>query len=147
VAGPGARTAGVSLTELRYTYYAGWHPSLALAGRLSGPVPAGWRLVLVAWADPATHDSTRDHNAGNDLYFPGDDLTVTDQNCFAVHPYDLGYGGYPGITTRIYAVLVEAPKVAPMLRAAGRLMGLSGSDLDAWGVRELGYAAVPSAPA
>ncbi|WP_045876569.1 hypothetical protein [Pseudofrankia sp. DC12] len=144
VAGPGGDAAGPRLTELRYTFYPAWHPSLAFGGRLSAPVPRDTRLVLAAWADPSTSDSTNDHNRGNGRYYPGDDLATTNQNCFTVPPYNLSYGGYPGITTRLYAMLVKSTDVVRFLRAAGRGAGLTDTDLAGWNIRVLGYAIVPS---
>jgi hypothetical protein len=73
-------------------------------------------------------------------------LVPSDQNCFTIPPYSLGYGGYPGITTRIYAMLVDTTKVVPFLRAAGQLAGFAEADLAQWDVRVLGYAVVPSRP-
>ncbi|ONH33258.1 helix-turn-helix domain-containing protein [Pseudofrankia asymbiotica] len=146
VAQPDAEAAGIRPTEMRYTYYPSWHPSLAVGGRLSGPVPDGWRLVVAAWADPASTDSTAAHNPGNGRFYPGDELVPSDQNCFTVQPYSLGYGGYEGITTRVYAILVDEAKVLPFLRSAGQLSGLTEADLGRWGVRVLGYAVVPSRP-
>ncbi|ADP78568.1 hypothetical protein [Pseudofrankia inefficax] len=146
VAQSGADAAGLRVTELRYTYYPAWHPSLAFGGRLSGPVPRSSRLVFAAWADPSTTDSTRDHNRGNGRFYPGDDLPTTDENCFTVPPYNLSYGGYPGITTRLYAMLVDATDVKPFLRAAGQSAGLTDTDLARLGIRILGYAVVPSKP-
>ncbi|OHV34400.1 MULTISPECIES: helix-turn-helix domain-containing protein [Pseudofrankia] len=143
---PGAESAGIRFAEMRYTYYPSWHPALAVGGRLSGPVPHGWRLVAAAWADPATADSTVAHNPGDGRFYPGDELVTSDQNCFTVQPYNLGYGGYEGITTRVYAMLVEAAKVLPFVRAAGQLGGLADADLAHWDVRVLGYAVVPSRP-
>jgi len=137
---------GVRLAEVRYTYYPAWHPSLAVGGRLSGPIPDGWRLLLAAWADPTTTDSTVAHNAGNGRYYPSDELAPTDQNCFAVPPYSLGYGGYGGMTTRLYALLVDTTKALPFLRSAGQFGGLADADLDQWDVRVLGYAVIPSRP-
>lgn len=144
VAQPGATAAGISLTELRYTYYHAWHPSLAVGGRLSGPLPRTSRLVFAAWADPASKDSTVAHNRGNGRFYPGDELAPTDQNCFTVPPYSLGYGGYAGITTRLYAMLVEASEVTPFLHAAGQSAGLTDTDLARFDIRILGYAVVPS---
>jgi hypothetical protein len=143
---PGAESAGIRFAEMRYTYYPSWRPALAVGGRLSGPVPHGWRLVAAAWADPATADSTVAHNPGDGRFYPGDELVTSDQNCFTVQPYNLGYGGYEGITTRVYAMLVEAAKVLPFVRTAGQLGGLADADLAHWDVRVLGYAVVPSRP-
>jgi len=143
---PGAAAAGIHITELRFTYYAAWHPALEVAGRLSAPLPDGWRLVLAAWADPTTRDSTIAHNPGNARYYPGDEVSVTDQRCFDIPPFSLGYGGYPGITTRIYPMLVAKAQTAAFLHAAAAVNGLSDADLTRWGVRVLGYAIVPSRP-
>jgi len=141
---PGAPAADIHVTELRVTYYAAWHPALEVAGRLSAPLPDGWRLVLAAWADPTTRDSTIAHNLGNARYYPGDEVPVTDQHCFDIPPFSLGYGGYPGITTRIYPMLVAKAQTAAFLHAA--VNGLSDADLTRWEVRVLGYAVVPSRP-
>ncbi|MBL7492048.1 XRE family transcriptional regulator [Frankia sp. AgB1.9] len=143
---PGADAAGVRLTELRYTYYSAWHPALAFGGRLSGPVPRSSRLVFAAWADPSTTDSTRDHNRGNGRFYPGDDLATTDQNCFTIPPYNLSYGGYPGITTRLYAMLVDTTGLTQFMHTAGQSAGLTDTDLSRLGIRILGYAVVPSKP-
>jgi hypothetical protein len=144
VAQSGAASTGIRLTELRYTYYQAWHPSLAVGGRLSGPVPRTSRLVFAARADPASRDSTVAHNPGNGRFYPGDELAPTDQNCFTVPPYDLGYGGYSGITTRLYAILVDASQVMPFLHAAGQSAGFTDTDLARFDIRILGYAVVPS---
>jgi len=146
VAQPGAAVAGVQLAELRYTYYPAWYPSLAVGGRLSAPVPDGWRLVMAAWGDPTTTDSTLDHNPGNGRFYPSDELTTSAANCFTFPPYSMGYRGYPGITTRLYAMLVDATRVDDFLRAVGQLSGFTKDDLASWDVRVLGYAIVPSSP-
>jgi hypothetical protein len=145
VDGPGAETAGIRLTAASYHYFAAWNPSAAVGGRLSGRPAPGRRLIGAAWADPATRDSTAAHHHGNGRFYPGEPLELTDQNCFSVAPYNIGYAGYAGITTRVY-VLSAATAGAPALpREAHSHDGLTAQDLTRLGADVLGYFAVPSA--
>jgi hypothetical protein len=144
VAGPGAETTGIRLVAASYDYFAAWNPSVAVGGRLSGQPAAGRRLVGAAWADPATTDSTAAHHPGNGRFYPGGPLELTDQNCFTVLPYPIGYGGYSGITTRIYVLSADAAAAAELPREAHDRDGLTEDDLAGRGVGVLGYFAVPS---
>jgi hypothetical protein len=141
---PGARAAGVRLAAASYTYYPAWNPSLAIGGQLSGRLPEGQRLVGADWADPATQDSTSAHSFGNGRFYPGGELELSDQNCFTVPPYNIGYGGYAGITTRVYIMLVDEASVKTFPGEAAQLAGFTEADLAKRGVDVLGYFVVPS---
>jgi hypothetical protein len=134
----------VRLTGAAYTYYSAWRPALAVGGQLDGPLPPGRSLLAAGWADPATIDSTAAHNLGNGLLYPGDELTLSDQDCFTVSPYSLGYGGYTGLTTRIYLLLVDTAKVLALQQESARLTGFTTDGLAARGVGFLGYVVVPA---
>jgi hypothetical protein len=144
VDGPGAAASGIRLTDAAYTYYPAWNPSVAVGGRLSGPPPGGRRLIGADWSDPATRDSTPARNPGNGRYFPGSELTLTNQRCFTVPPFNLSYGGYTGITTRVYVLLVDPEDVVSLPRAAARLAGLTADELAQNGADILGYFTVPA---
>ncbi|WP_045875944.1 hypothetical protein [Pseudofrankia sp. DC12] len=141
----GADQYGVRVAQASYTYYASWNPSLEVGGRLSAPVPAGKELVGASWADPGTTDSTPRHNPGNGRYYPGDVLTVSDQLCFRGPRAVMGYPGYPGITTRIYMMLVDKGGATVLARDAERLDGFTDRDLAIRGADIIGYFDVPSA--
>lgn len=142
--GQGTETTGIRLTAASYSYFAAWNPSAAVGGRLSGQPAAGRRFVGAAWADPATTDSTPAHHPGNGRFYPGEVLELTDQNCFTVQPYNIGYGGYSGITTRIYVLSIDASDTLVLPREAHQRAGLTEEDLARHGVDVLGYFAVPS---
>ncbi|MCM3882771.1 XRE family transcriptional regulator [Frankia sp. R82] len=141
----GAGQYGVRVSQASYTYHAAWNPSLEVGGKLSAPVPAGKELVGAGWADPGTTDSTPRHNPGNGRYYPGDVLTVSEQLCFRGPRGLVGYPGYPGITTRIYLMLVDKGGATVLARDAERLDGFTDRDLAVRGADIIGYFDVPSA--
>ncbi|SNQ47773.1 conserved hypothetical protein [Frankia canadensis] len=141
----GATQYGVRVIEASYTYQASWNPALEVGGRLSTPVPVGKELVGAGWADPATTDSTPRHNPGNGRYYPGDVFTVSDELCFRGPRGIVGYPGYPGITTRIYVMLVDRGAASLLARDAERLDGFTDRDLAIRGADMIGYFDVPSA--
>lgn len=141
---PGARSTGISLREATYTYYPASNPTLVVGGKLSGQPAAGHRLVGADWADPGTRDSTPAHSSGNGHFYPGMELELTDENCFAVPPYHVGYDGYTGITTRIYILLTAADQAPTLGLEAAQLGGFTQSDLARRNVAVLGYFTVPS---
>ncbi|OAA23397.1 hypothetical protein UG55_103895 [Frankia sp. EI5c] len=150
--GPGSgatelrRTAGLRITAGAYQYFASWNPSAAVGGRLSDRPAAGRLLIGAAWADPATADSTAAHHRGNGRFYPGEILRLTDQNCFTVQPYNLGYGGYTGITTRVYVLQVDSAVASVLPREAHRRGGLTADDLNRLGATAVGYLTIPSQP-
>ncbi|EFC80693.1 helix-turn-helix transcriptional regulator [Parafrankia sp. EUN1f] len=146
VDGPGSAATGLRVTAGAYQYFASWSPSAAVGGKISGRPAGGQMLMGASWADPATTDSTAAHNPGNGLFYPGQVLELTTENCFTVQPYNLGYGGYTGITTRIYVLLVDAAAVPALPREAHDRGGLSEQDLAAHGAEILGYLTIPPPP-
>jgi hypothetical protein len=141
---PGARSTGLSLRAAAYTYYPASNPTLVVGGKLSGQPAAGQRLVGADWADPRTRDSTRAHSSGDGHFYPGMELELTDENCFTVPPYHVGYDGYAGITTRIYILMTAADQAPTLGWEAAQLGGFTQSDLARRKVDVLGYFTVPS---
>ncbi|MEX5633163.1 helix-turn-helix domain-containing protein [Parafrankia sp. FMc2] len=142
--GPGSEPGGIRVTAASYQYFPAWSPSVTLGGQLDSRPADGRILVPAAWADPATTDSTPARAPGTGRFFPGHPLELTDQNCFMVQPYNIGYGGYSGITTRVYFMLVNLAELSALPREAHQQAGLTDEDLARHGVDILGYFAVPS---
>ncbi|WP_026311195.1 helix-turn-helix domain-containing protein [Parafrankia elaeagni] len=142
--GPESEPGGIRVTAASYQYFPAWSPSVMLGGQLDSRPADGRILVAAAWADPTTTDSTPARNPGTGRFFPGHPLELTDQNCFMVQPYNLGYGGYSGITTRVYFMLVDLAELPALPREAHQQAGLTDEDLARHGVDVLGYFAIPS---
>ncbi|OHV36703.1 hypothetical protein CC117_17345 [Parafrankia colletiae] len=142
--GPESEPGDIRVTAASYQYFPAWSPSVTLGGQLDSRPADGRILVPAAWADPTTTDSTPGRNPGTGRFFPGHPLELTDQNCFMVQPYNIGYGGYSGITTRVYFMLVDLAELPALPREAHQQAGLTDEDLARHGVDILGYFAVPS---
>jgi hypothetical protein len=91
-------------TSFEVRYSRGQRTDLALRSRIVGDVQQGNILYLLAWADPATNDSTARHNPGNGRYYLVKRIIMEHQGCFG-HS-STPYSGFCGITSRFIVALM-----------------------------------------
>jgi hypothetical protein len=113
------------------------------AGTLAGKVPSGSRLYLLGWADPNSHDSTRDRRPGSGLYHLADKLDPNPQGCWATPKKALAYQGARGLDFEYYFTLVP-DAIRPQLDAYRATQqyeknGLTQADISRFGLQQLAF--------
>lgn len=144
--------AGTALTAQLLTYSRGGDGPFAhieISGQISGRIPPHQHLYPFGWSDPATTDSTPQHNAGNGLYYWGQSNQIfPDGNgCWSQLRRNLGYSGAQRVTFRHYYGLISDSDLPCLQRLSAANKSDNGLDLDQLtrcGVNFIGYITIPT---
>ncbi|WP_345734001.1 hypothetical protein, partial [Cryptosporangium minutisporangium] len=138
VALPGRDGAPTKLQALAYHLQRSDPPRLEIAATLSEPPPAGTVVQMLERADPATVDSTPEHNPGNGRYYPRP-VIRTLGSCVYVPANQIGYAGFAGMRLRYLVVLLPTRFASSIVADSHAADGLSDQDLARYSMTQLAY--------
>ena len=132
----------ISIGTVAYKIKLAYKIQLELGGEFHGSIPAGKHLFLLGQADPATHDSTPDHEPGDATYYRSNSMHVTGI-CWLRPSADIAYPGAEGLTFRYTLILVDESNVGEFVSDKYR-NGYNDALLDTLGAERLAYFDVPT---
>jgi hypothetical protein len=133
----------ISIGTVAYKSALAYKIQLELGGEFRGTIPSGKQMFLLGRADPATHDSTPDHNPGDGVYYRSDSMHITG-NCWLRPSRDIAYPGAEGLTIRFILILLDEGRVDEYMSDQYRRHGYNDALLDSLGAERLAYFDVPT---